>query len=134
MKDMTISNRLSGSASVNSACLSATLVVSAAARSYYDELLVAGVRIFEYKSRMLHSKTLVIDDNCAFIGTANFDNRSFRLNYEVCAVVYGPALAIPLARQFETDMQSCAVVRANRRQPFLRRLGDATARLFSPLL
>ena len=111
-----------------------SLVVSAAARSYYDELLVAGVRIYEYKSRMLHSKTLVIDDNCAFIGTANFDNRSFRLNYEVCAVVYGPALAIPLARQFEADMQSCAVVRANRRQPFLRRMGDATARLFSPLL
>jgi cardiolipin synthase len=83
---------------------------------------------------MLHSKTLVIDDNCAFIGTANFDNRSFRLNYEVCAVVYGPALAIPLARQFEADMQSCAVVRANWRQPFLRRMGDATARLFSPLL
>ena len=83
---------------------------------------------------MLHSKTLVIDDNCAFIGTANFDNRSFRLNYEVCAVVYGTALATPLARQFETDMQSCAVVRVNRRQPFLRRLGDATARLFSPLL
>ena len=111
-----------------------SLVVSAAARSYYDELLVAGVRIYEYKSRMLHSKTLVIDDNCAFIGTANFDNRSFRLNYEVCAVVYGTALATPLARQFETDMQSCAVVRVNRRQPFLRRLGDATARLFSPLL
>ena len=111
-----------------------SLVVSAAARSYYGELLLAGVRIYEYKSRMLHSKTLVIDDNCAFIGTANFDNRSFRLNYEVCAVVYGPALALPLAQQFETDLQSCAAVRINRRQSFLRRLGDATARLFSPLL
>ena len=111
-----------------------SLVVSAAARSYYDELLAAGVRIYEYKDRMLHSKTLVIDDNCAFIGTANFDNRSFRLNYEVCAVVYGPALALPLAGQFEIDMQACALVKSNRRQPFMRQLADATARLFSPLL
>ena len=111
-----------------------SLVVSAAARSYYDELIAAGVRIDEYKDRMLHSKTLVVDDNCAFIGTANFDNRSFRLNYEVCAVVYGPALALQLAQQFEVDLKTCSGVRAHRRQPLLRRLGDATARLFSPLL
>jgi cardiolipin synthase len=111
-----------------------SLIVSAAARSYYDELIAAGVKIWEYKARMLHSKTLVVDGNCAMIGTANFDNRSFRLNFEVCAVIYGPALAEPLAAQFETDLHSAAAVRAQRRQSFPRRLGDATARLFSPLL
>ncbi|MDP9898963.1 cardiolipin synthase [Variovorax ginsengisoli] len=109
-------------------------IVSAAARSYYDELLTAGVKIWEYKARMLHSKTLVVDDDCAMIGTANFDNRSFRLNFEVMAVVYGPTLARPLAAQFETDLHSAAPVRAQRHQPFWRRLGDALARLFSPLL
>jgi len=111
-----------------------SMVVSAAARSYYDELLAAGVKIWEYKARMLHSKTLVVDDHCAMIGTANFDNRSFRLNFEVSAVVYGTALAKPLAAQFETDLHSAAPVRANRPQPFARRLGDSLARLFSPLL
>ena len=111
-----------------------SLIVSAAARSYYDELIAAGVKIWEYKARMLHSKTLVVDDHCAIIGTANFDNRSFRLNFEVCAVIYGPALAGPLAAQFETDLRSAAAVRSQRRQGFGRRLGDATARLFSPLL
>ncbi len=111
-----------------------SLIVSAAARSYFDELIAAGVKVWEYKARMLHSKTLVVDDNCAMIGTANFDNRSFRLNFEVMAVVYGPALARPLAAQFETDLQSSAAVRAHRKQGFWRRLGDATARLFSPLL
>ena len=111
-----------------------SLVVSAAARSYYDELIAAGVKIWEYKARMLHSKTLVVDDDCAMIGTANFDNRSFRLNFEVCAVIYGPALAKPLAAQFETDLHSASPVRGQRRQGFARRLGDATARLFSPLL
>ena len=43
-------------------------------------------------------------------------------------------LALPLAGQFEIDMQACALVKSNRRQPFMRQLADATARLFSPLL
>ncbi|RZJ24259.1 MAG: cardiolipin synthase, partial [Haliea sp.] len=111
-----------------------SFVVSAAARSYYDELIAAGVKVWEYKARMLHSKTLVVDDNCAMIGTANFDNRSFRLNFEVMAVVYGPVLAGPLAAQFETDLGSASPVRAHRPQNFFMRLVDATARLFSPLL
>ncbi|RYF34562.1 MAG: cardiolipin synthase [Comamonadaceae bacterium] len=111
-----------------------SLIVSAAARSYFDELMAAGVKVWEYDARMLHSKTLVVDDHCAMIGTANFDNRSFRLNFEVMAVVYGPALAKPLAAQFETDLHSSTLVRVNRAQPFWRRFVDATARLFSPLL
>ena len=74
-----------------------SIVVSAAARSYFAELIAAGVKVWEYKARMLHSKTLLVDDHCGMIGTANFDNRSFRLNFEVMAVVYGPALAGPLA-------------------------------------
>lgn len=109
-------------------------VVSAAARSYFDELIAAGVRVWEYKARMLHSKTLVVDDHCAMLGTANFDNRSFRLNFEVMAVVYGPALAEALHAQFETDLRSAAEVTGRRRQPPWQRLGDAFARLCSPLL
>ncbi|CAN5679526.1 cardiolipin synthase [soil metagenome] len=109
-------------------------IVSAAARSYYDELLASGVKIWEYKARMLHSKTMVVDDQCAMIGTANFDNRSFRLNFEVMAVVYGPTLARPMAAQFEADLHSSSAVTSRRRQTFWRRLGDALARLSSPLL
>ena len=109
-------------------------VVSAAARSYFDELIAAGVQVWEYEARMLHSKTLVVDEHCALIGTANFDNRSFRLNFEVMAVVYGPELAVPLSRQFETDLKSAARVPRDRPKSFWRRLGDDFARLFSPLL
>ena len=109
-------------------------VVSAAARSYYDELLAAGVRIWEYEARMLHSKTLVVDEACAIVGTANFDNRSFRLNFEICAVVYGPHLAQQLAAQFEADLKASAPVRASRHPSFVGRLTEAVARLFSPLL
>jgi cardiolipin synthase len=109
-------------------------VVSAAARSYYDELIAAGVKIWEYEARMLHSKTLLIDDKCAMIGTANFDNRSFRLNFEVSAVIYGPALTGALAGQFEADLRHASPVPAGRRLSFTQRLAEATARLFSPLL
>ncbi|MEP7102949.1 MAG: cardiolipin synthase [Burkholderiales bacterium] len=109
-------------------------MVTAAARSYFDELIRAGVQIWEYKARMLHSKTLVIDAHCAMIGTANFDNRSFRLNYEVMAVVYGPTLVGPLTAQFETDLKQSARVQHERARSFWQRLGEALARLFSPLL
>lgn len=108
-------------------------IVSAAARSYFAELIVAGVKIWEYRERMLHSKTLVIDDHCAMIGTANFDQRSFSLNFEVMAVVYGPTLADALAAQFEADLEHALPVR-RRRPRFARRLGEAGARLLSPLL
>jgi cardiolipin synthase A/B len=109
--------------------------VTAAARSYYDELLRAGVHVFEYTERMLHSKTLVVDDTFALIGTANFDNRSFRLNFEVCATAHGEHLNAQLAKQFQRDLRHAQAVRLNRPPaPFHLRLFDATARLFSPLL
>ena len=111
-----------------------SLIVTLAARSYYDDLLAAGVKVWEYEARMLHSKTLVVDNDCAIVGTANFDNRSFRLNFEVCAVVYGNALAEPLAAQFETDMENARSVVNRRNRSFLSRFGEALARVFSPLL
>lgn len=111
-----------------------SLVVTAAARSYFDELIHAGVKVYEYQARMLHSKTLVVDDNVAIIGTANFDNRSFRLNYEVCAIGYGPALNSRLEEQFMADISRSRLVEMDRKQAFLPRLGDSVARLFSPLL
>ena len=111
-----------------------SVVVSAAARSYFDELIAAGVKVWEYPSRMLHSKTLLIDSDCSIVGTANFDIRSFRLNYEVCALVYGPELAERLAQQFEDDLRGSVRVEANRKISFRSRLFEAIARLFSPVL
>ncbi len=57
-------------------------VVTAASRSYYYDLLEAGVRIFEYPHGLLHSKSLTIDGEIAIIGSADLDRRSFDLNYE----------------------------------------------------
>ena len=58
-------------------------LVTYAARSYFDELLTAGVKVYEYGPRMLHTKALLTDDELVMVGSANFDHRSFRLNFEL---------------------------------------------------
>jgi cardiolipin synthase len=111
-------------------------LVDLAARSYFPELIEAGVHIFEYEPRFIHAKTLVVDDDVAIIGTANLDNRSFRLNFEIAAVLYGAPEAALLARAFEEDNRQSREVQLSDldRAPFFRRLGQAGARLLSPLL
>ena len=111
-----------------------SFIVTAAARSYFDELIACGAKVHEYRASMLHSKTLVVDDNMAIIGTANFDYRSFFLNYEVCAIAYGLKLNGDLAQQFLQDLQCAQKVPYGRKQRFFPRLVDSVARLCSPLL
>lgn len=69
-----------------------SFVVAAASRSYYAELLAAGVRIFEYEGGLLHSKLLTLDGEVCLIGSANMDRRSFELNYENNILLYDPTL------------------------------------------
>ena len=114
--------------------MSDSRLVTSAARSYFDELMRAGVRIWEYHGRMLHSKTIVVDHHYSMIGTANFDSRSFRLNFEVCIAAYGPRLAELLSDQFECDLVCAERVPFNRHIGLPQKMFEATARLFSPLL
>ena len=111
-------------------------LVDLAARSYFPDLLVAGARVFEYLPRFLHAKTFVIDDDVAIVGTANLDNRSFRLDFEVAAVLYGPETNARLDAAFCADLEHCRELAriAWVRQPFWTRLGQSGARLLSPLL
>ena len=70
------------------------------------------------------------------MNTANMDNRSFRLNFEVAAATFDEGLAEQLAETFQADLQ-CAVeyrLRSARRTPVWQRMSEATARLLSPLL
>lgn len=109
-------------------------IVSAAARSYYRELQRVGVHIHEYAGRMFHAKTLVVDSSYSMIGSANFDNRSFRLNFEVAAVLFDQGMNQQLAELFERDLASCTLVPLDRRVALHQRLFEAVARLGSPLL
>ena len=113
-----------------------SLVVTAAARSYYDTVLASGARVFEYQPTMIHAKTLLVDDFFAAVGTANMDNRSFRLNFEVSAVLYGRVHAEDLAGQFLKDLDlTREIVTQTRDRLTLRwRIAEAGARVLSPLL
>lgn len=112
-----------------------SLLVTLAARSYYDELMAAGARVYEYGPRMLHTKALLVDDELALVGSANFDARSFTLNFEVCMLFRDRGVAAELAQLFEGELASAPRVRPDRPQPLWSvRLPEALARLLSPLL
>ena len=70
----------------------ASWIVGAASRSYYADLLAAGVRIYEYEGGLLHTKSLTLDGEVTLIGSANMDRRSFELNYENNILIYDSAL------------------------------------------
>jgi cardiolipin synthase A/B len=113
-----------------------SLIVTAAARSYYDDILAAGVRVYEYEPTMIHAKTLIVDDLFGAVGTANMDNRSFRLNFEITAVLYGKVHADELATQFRRDLRESKEIKAHARRalPLRWRVAEAGARVLSPLL
>jgi len=76
-------------------------LVSHAERSYYEDLLRAGVKVYRYKAPiLLHSKHITIDDDIAVIGSSNLDIRSFQLNLEVTLICYDPSVVADL-RQVE---------------------------------
>ncbi|HWC32781.1 MAG TPA: phospholipase D-like domain-containing protein, partial [Actinomycetota bacterium] len=79
--------------------------VRVAGRAAYEELLEAGVRIFEYQPTMLHAKTLVVDGAWSSVGTINFDNRSFQLHDEVTLCVWDERFAGRLGDAFEHDLE-----------------------------
>jgi cardiolipin synthase len=79
-------------------------IVSLASKTYYRELLEAGVAIHEYQPTMIHTKTVTVDGAIALIGSPNFDTRSFELNYEEALVAYDHALVEQLDRSFADDL------------------------------
>jgi cardiolipin synthase len=106
------------------------------ARSFFPELLAAGVRIFEFGPGMMHAKTAVVDGVWSTVGSANMDVRSFRLNFEANLVVHDRTLAGELTRLIERDLSEAVEVRAVdlRRRPLRLRLLDGAARILAPVL
>lgn len=83
-----------------------------AARAAYQQLLSAGVRIFEYQPRVLHAKTAVVDGAVATVGTANLDYRSLFVNYELNLFSANRALCAALEAQFLADLTQAVEVTA----------------------
>ena len=107
-----------------------------AGRSFYEELLEAGVEIYEYGPGMIHAKTMVVDGRVALVGSANMDLRSFRLNFEVHAVIRDAAVARELTRVFEADLAVSERIELDRfrQRPRPMRVLEGAARLLSPLM
>lgn len=110
--------------------------VNAAARSYYGELMDAGVEIYLYKKGFIHAKSLVADKNIAIVGTANIDYRSFDLNFEVNAIVYDVEIASELSKVFADDLKESEQIdiKAWNNRPAVHQFLEKTARLMSPML
>ncbi len=108
-----------------------------ASLSYIGELLEAGVRVFTYKEDgFLHAKTLLTDDYVSSVGTANFDIRSFKLNFEVNAFIYDEGINAQLADAFYEDQMNSHEITLeeyNNRSRFTK-IRESVSRLLSPLL
>jgi len=112
------------------------MLVYLAAYSYFDEAGRTGAKFYRYEHGFLHQKTMLIDDDVAAVGTANFDNRSFRLNFEVTAVVADATFASEVERMFERDFERARIMEEGEyaRKPWWFRVGVRLARLSSPIL
>lgn len=107
-----------------------------ASLSYLDQLLEAGVSCYLYEAGFLHAKTIVVDGKAASVGTANVDIRSFKLNFEINALIFDPAKAAELEQIFRDDLTRCRrlTLDAYQRRPWTSRFMESCARLLSPIL
>ena len=112
------------------------MLVGLAQRSFYEELLVAGVRIHVYHEHFLHAKHLSIDDQVALIGSTNMDMRSFALQCEVSLLVYDEAVvkALHAVQQRYFDGAAVLTLEEWRRRPWSVRLLQNMARLVDAVL
>lgn len=116
--------------------ISDSRLVNFAARSYYGRLLNAGAEIYCYQKGFVHSKTMVVDQELAMVGTANMDIRSFDLNFEVNAIVYDKEIAKELCEAFHDDIKYATKIdkKAWIERPTWIQFVEKVAGLLSPLM
>lgn len=110
-----------------------SVLVYHASRSYYDELLSAGVKIYLRQDALLHAKTALIDGVWSTVGSTNLDWRSFLHNYEINAVVLGQDFGAEMHALFKKDMESSKLVTLEdwRNRSLGARLKERAARLWA---
>jgi cardiolipin synthase len=108
-------------------------IIRWASRSYYDELLAAGVRIFEFQSTMIHQKLLVADGIWSLVGSANMDVRSKELNQENVLGLLDREFATQMEGTFLADLTRAREIQLDawRRRPRVPRLAERFLRLFA---
>lgn len=104
--------------------------------SYISECLKAGIKIYLYEAGMLHSKTLVVDDEFCTVGSTNFDFRSFEHNFECNMFIYSTGVNAHMREIFMDDLRECTRVNAAqwRRRSLGQKTKESIVRLMSPVL
>jgi cardiolipin synthase len=112
------------------------LFVYWAGLSFVGQLLESGVRAYTYENGFLHAKTIVVDKVAASVGSANWDLRSFGLNFETNAIIYDETIARSLKEAFEKDLEVCTELTTQRYATRSSRVKvkESISRLFSALL
>mgnify|MGYP001041280876 CR=1 FL=1 len=105
-------------------------------RSYVEELLEAGVRVFRYRKGFNHSKLIIIDGLVSSVGTANMDIRSFEQNFELNMIIYDRKVSRQLATAFINDLKGSGEISIQqwKFRPKKDKIKESLARLFAPLL
>ena len=105
-------------------------------RSYYNQLVRSGVRIFEYSPGFLHAKQMLVDGELAVVGTINLDFRSLYLHFENAVLLYGCSAIADIRRDFEAMRPLCREMTQKYALMHMRhrRIGQSLLRLFAPLL
>ena len=111
-------------------------IVHWATKSYISELLDAKVKVYFYKKGFNHSKLIMIDSVFSSVGTANMDNRSFDVNFEVTAIMYDEKVSLELEEHFLEDLKDSELVTKKdwEERPRWDSFREGLARLFSPLM
>jgi cardiolipin synthase len=107
-----------------------------AAFAYMKDAQTAGVKFYRYHKGFLHQKVMLVDDNLAVVGTANLDNRSFRLNFELSILVSNRPFAIQVGQMLTADFGECHLVTREEttKQSLPAQIAIAGSRLLSPIL
>ena len=113
-----------------------SLMVHWASRTFFDDLLAAGVKIYHFNQGLLHTKSMLIDNRLALVGTVNMDMRSFLLNFEVTMVVEDPAFANEISLLHEGYIKNSVLIDYAqwRKRSVYQRIIEKLFFLFSPLL
>ncbi len=110
--------------------------VGATCRSYYEDLLAAGVKVYEYEAGILHAKTMTVDGEITLIGSANMDRRSFDLNYENNILLCDEAVTAEMRSRQQAYLADCREVTAEEvaAWPGTKRLWNNTLAIVGPVL
>ncbi len=111
-------------------------LIKLAAYSYLVQASQAGIGIYRYQPGFMHQKVVLVDDRYAAVGTANLDNRSMRLNFEITAINTDPQFVAEVEQMLEEDLSSCRRMTESdyRDRSILFRLACRAIRLSAPLL